>query len=94
MNKKNIWCILPTILLPYMGLVVWALIMFSTQHPLLKFIMEEVFQGDAFIIVALLVLSCLILSGDKDTIKKYVALSEEHRLGYRAAANIRERGKL
>ena len=62
MNKKNIWCILPTILLPYMGLVVWALIMFSTQHPILKFIMEEVFQGDAFNIVALLVLACILAS--------------------------------
>ena len=60
MSKKQIWYILPTILLPYLALCVLAVIFFSTEYPVLSFIMETVFCGKVIYLFASLLAWCIL----------------------------------
>lgn len=54
MNKKRIWLILPTTLLPYIALCSLATIFFSTKLPLFESIMEHVFQNNGLLLITAL----------------------------------------
>lgn len=59
MNKKKIWYIIPTALLPYLLLFALAVLLFSTKHTVFTFIMDYIFNSNAWNIVAVLLLYCL-----------------------------------
>lgn len=56
MNKKRIWFILPTTLLPYFVLCSLAVVFFSAQYPLCQFIMDRIFGGNGLLIIAAVLL--------------------------------------
>ena len=60
MNKKRIWFIIPTALLPYLVLFALATVFFSTKHPFFERIMVSVFHGNAIILLIALSLYCLL----------------------------------
>ena len=60
MKKNCIWYILPTALLPYIALGVLAIIFFSAKSPVLDAVMESVFRGNMWYLVAVLLLFCLL----------------------------------
>lgn len=60
MNKKRIWYIIPAALLPYAALLVLATIFFSTRHRIFGFIVEEIFQGNIWFLLAAFFLFCLL----------------------------------
>lgn len=60
MNKKRIWFIIPTALLPYLVLTALATIFFSTKHPAFEFIMKSVFCSNAIYLITALLLCCVI----------------------------------
>ena len=60
MKKNCIWYILPTALLPYIALGVLAIIFFSAKSPALDAVMQSVFQGNMWYLVAVLLLFCLL----------------------------------
>ena len=62
MNKKRIWWLVPTITLPYLLLLTLCIILFSTDQSIFKFIMENIFQNNAWILLATFTLYCIIAS--------------------------------
>ena len=60
MNAKRIWLLLPTILLPYVTLLLAAIVFLSTNMPVFEFIMDRVFQENGLYILAILLILCLV----------------------------------
>lgn len=56
MNKRRIWFLIPTALLPYLLLLALATIFFSNEHPFFEWIMESVFRNDGIRLIAALLL--------------------------------------
>lgn len=63
MKKNSIWYILPAALLPYFALGTLTVIFFSTKVPVLETVMESVFRGNIWNLIALLLLFCLLAAG-------------------------------
>lgn len=62
MNKKRIWWLVPTIALPYLLLLSLCIILFSTDQSIFKFIMENIFQNNVWILLATFTVYCIIAS--------------------------------
>lgn len=60
MNKKNIWLLLPTILLPYMTLLMLAMVLLSTKIPAFEYVLERVFRENGLYMLAALLVFFLI----------------------------------
>ena len=60
MNPKRTWLLLPTILLPYVTLLLAATLFLSPYSPAFEFIVDHVFQENALLILAALLAFCLI----------------------------------
>ncbi len=60
MNKKRIWLVIPTALLPYFVLCSSAVIFFSTKDPLCKFIIDRIFAGNGLLLIATLLIFSLV----------------------------------
>lgn len=52
MNKKRIWLLVPTLALPYFVLCAFTITLFSTKHPLCRYIMERIFAGNGLLLIA------------------------------------------
>ena len=60
MNKKRIWLVIPSVLFPYCVLFGLAIIFFSSKYSFFECIMEQVFRGNAwYLVAALLVVGIL-----------------------------------
>ena len=60
MNKKTIWFVIPTILLPYLSIFVLFTVFFCTRYFPFTFIMEDIFQGNIWSLLAVFSLYCLL----------------------------------
>ena len=60
MNKKVLFFI-PIVLAPYLVLLAFATIFFSTKLPAFRWIMEDVFRGNALYLVAAVLIFCVII---------------------------------
>lgn len=60
MNKKNIWLLLPTILLPHVTLLMLAIVLLSTKVSVFEFILERVFREKGLYMLAALLVFFLI----------------------------------
>ena len=60
MNKKRIWYIIPSVLIPYIALFEITTIFFSTKYSLARFIMEKVFQNNGLLVLAFLLIFCMV----------------------------------
>lgn len=60
MNKKRIWLVIPTALLPYLVLCSFAVIFFSANDALCKFIIDRIFAGNGLLLIATLLIFSLI----------------------------------
>lgn len=60
MNKKKIWLLLPTILLPYMTLLMLAMVLLSTKIPAFEYVLERVFRENGLYMFAALLVFFLI----------------------------------
>ena len=60
MNPKCFWQLLPTILLPYVTLLLVAIVILSTNMPVFEFILDHVFQENGLYILATLLILCMI----------------------------------
>ena len=62
MNKKKIWFLIPSALLPYMVLCALAVVFLSTKHPLSQWIMEAVFRNNGLLLVAAVLLFSVLVA--------------------------------
>ena len=60
MKQTCIWLLMPAILLPYITLLLAAILFLSPHSPAFEFIMVHVFQENALFILAALLVFCLI----------------------------------
>lgn len=60
MNKKRIWLVIPTLILPYFVLLMLATLFFSTSNPFFEFIAMYVFRSNALIMISVLLAYCII----------------------------------
>ncbi len=60
MNKRMIWAIIPTVLIPYLGLFALSTIIFSTKCSFFEYIMVSIFRSNALNLIAVLLLCCII----------------------------------
>ena len=60
MSEKRIWMIIPTALLPYLGLFTLATIFFSTKCSFFEYIMVSIFRNNALNLIAVLLICCII----------------------------------
>ncbi len=60
MKQTCIWLLMPAILLPYITLLLAAILFLSPHSPAFEFIMVHVFQENALFILASLLVFCLI----------------------------------
>ena len=61
MNPKRIlWAIVPMVLLPYLALLMLFAVFFSTRQPWLAWVMETLFFNNAWYLIAVLLLYCLL----------------------------------
>lgn len=63
MNKKRIWFIIPTTILPYLTLLAVATTLLSTTHPVFEFIMDSVFGSNGIYLIATLLLCYMFAAG-------------------------------
>ena len=60
MNKKLFSLSVPIVLAPYLALLALATTFFSTKLPAFRWIMEELFRGNALYLVAAMLIFCVI----------------------------------
>ena len=61
MNKKLLSLSIPIVLAPYITLFTLVTIFFSTKLPFFRWIMEEVFHGNAWHLIAALLIFCVVV---------------------------------
>ena len=61
MNKKLFALSIPIVLAPYLALFTLATIFFSTKLPFFQWIMEVVFHGNAWYLIAALLIFCVVV---------------------------------
>ena len=59
MSKKNFWMVIPTLLLPYLALFTLATVFFSTKLDFFRYIMEDVFDSNAFYLIGAFIICCI-----------------------------------
>ncbi len=60
MNKKRIWLVISTILLPYFVLFMLATLFFSIEQPFFGYIMENIFRNNALSLLLALLIYCTV----------------------------------
>ena len=64
MNRKRIWLVLPMSLIPYAALFALAVIFFASTNSAAKYIMESVFNSNALLLIAgvliYIVIACIL----------------------------------
>ena len=60
MNRKRIWFLIPTVLLPYLALGSVLLILFCTRSAFLGAIMENVFRNNIWLLAGSLLIYCVL----------------------------------
>lgn len=60
MDKKRIWLVIPTTLLPYLALFTLTAIFLSTKYRFFEVVMESVFNNNAIYLILALLLYCIL----------------------------------
>ena len=60
MNGKRIWLILPAALLPYLALISMAVIFYSTEIPICRYLLETVFRDNGLNLILALFAYCMV----------------------------------
>ena len=60
MNKKRIWLVISTLILPYFVLFILATLFFSIEQPFFGYIMENIFRNNALNLLLALLIYCIV----------------------------------
>lgn len=60
MTRRNIWMIIPALLLPYLALFILTTIFLSPKIAFFRYIMESVFNSNALYLIGAFILCCIV----------------------------------